>query len=55
MAEANAEVIDKTVDGEVSTAASAAEKKEGSDSESEDKELEDPDGLLWVSMVEMGR
>ncbi|CAL1147576.1 unnamed protein product [Cladocopium goreaui] len=38
VAEANAEVIDKTVDGEVSTAASAAEKKEDSDSESEDKE-----------------
>mmetsp|Transcript_81995 Transcript_81995/g.129639 ORF Transcript_81995/g.129639 Transcript_81995/m.129639 type:complete len:235 (-) Transcript_81995:21-725(-) len=36
VAEANAEVIDKTVDGEERTA--EAEKKEASDSESEDKE-----------------
>ena len=54
VAEANAEAIDKKVDGEVGTA--EAEKKEGSDSESEDKVrhlkiLK----TLCVSLVEMGR
>ena len=47
VAEANAEVIDKTVDGEERT--TEAEKKEESDSESEDKAPEDPDDTAGIN------